>query len=105
VRRVKGYAVRNEPLPPQPTEVAMDGYLPVGYEAGPRGSEAQPVTPEELGRRIAEREEDPPPAHPLISGVYSFPWYSETLPAWVLLSLGASAVCALLRATLLFKPW
>jgi hypothetical protein len=105
VRRVRGYALRDEPLPPQPSEVPMDGYLPVGYEAGPRGSEAVPVTTEELGRRVADRQEDPPPAHPLISGVYSFPWYSETLPAWVLLSLGACAVCALLQATLMFKPW
>lgn len=105
VRRVKGYALRDEPLPPQPSEVPMDGYLPVGYEAGPRGSETVPVTPEELGRRITERQEDPPPARPLVSGVYSFPWYSETLPVWVLLSLGACAVCAMLQGTLMFKPW
>jgi hypothetical protein len=105
VRRVKGYAIRDEPLPPQPNEVPMDGYLPVGFEARPRGSESVPVTTEELGRRMTERQEDPPPAHPLISGVYSFPWYSETLPVWVLLSLGACAVCALLQGTLVFKPW
>jgi hypothetical protein len=115
VRKVKSYGLSDEPLPPQPKELPLDGYVPVGYEPLPppkvtvgetSSMKADVSATTEFERRLVERrEETPPPERPLMSGVYTFPWYPETLPAWILLSLGGVAVFGLLQATLAWKPW
>src|SRR5262249_20133738 len=97
-KMVKGYRIADEPLAARPTEVPEDGYLPVGYEpVAPQkdaGDEVAPA-PEDPGmisdferRYHRTAEEAPPPAYPLFSGVYSFPFYATSVIAWVVLSLG-----------------
>ena len=38
-----------------------------------------------------------PPAHPLLQGVYDFPWYQTSLPRWGLLSFLFMLVAALVQ--------
>lgn len=37
---------------------------------------------------LEARKPPPPPRLPLLTGVFSFPWYWRTFPIWVLMSLG-----------------
>jgi hypothetical protein len=67
--RVKGYDVSPEMPPARPKEVPLDGTPPV-----------------ELTRTAPEGE-TPLPAHPLMSGVFTFPWYPSNLGVWGLLTL------------------
>jgi hypothetical protein len=46
------------------------------------------------------RAEPPPPPHPFFSGVYTFPWYIQTVPNWIALTLGLLVVGGLLYALL-----
>jgi hypothetical protein len=43
----------------------------------------------QVRQRLAERErvELPPPPHPFFSGIYTFPFYSLSIPHWITLSL------------------
>ncbi|HMF12123.1 MAG TPA: hypothetical protein VKE94_07445 [Gemmataceae bacterium] len=103
---VKGYRLADEPLPAQPTELPLDGYVPVGYEAVPARKESETESAprpdsgmaSDFERRYSERDDEtPPPARPLVSGVYSFPWYASNLPVWIILALGGAAVCSLIH--------
>jgi hypothetical protein len=87
------------PLPnaeekPRPTP---DGPPPAGLPA-PRVSKIA----EELLQRP---EPPPPPAIPLFTGVYTFPWYLSTLKAWIWLTLGALAIGVGIQTTLRYWPW
>lgn len=94
---VYGLATEPEPAPPLPTELPVDGYAvaapessspPAAPDLGP-----EPPSPSELEMRLAERTpQAKPPAHPLFSGVWTFPWYPTTLRAWVWLAMGGLAV-------------
>ena len=45
--------------------------------------------PSALDLRIGRRPGQAlPPAMPLVTGVYTFPWYEMSMKAWLLLSLG-----------------
>jgi hypothetical protein len=77
--RVKGYTVSNEAPPPPPKEAPLDGYLPVGDEGGERAASVRP------------------PAHPFLEGVYTFPWYGESVLAWLMVALGLLAMGGLLQ--------
>jgi hypothetical protein len=108
-RRVKAYRLADEPPPNPPVEIPADGYIPVGYETIPAsGSSASSAgaTGTDFDQRFREKpvDEDPPPANPLFSGVYSFPWYAGNIPAWLLLTFGGVALCGLIQLMLMFKP-
>jgi hypothetical protein len=115
---VTGYKVSSEPPPPTPKELPLDGYVPVGYEPIPlkepipegersRAQEHAQSLPEpsEFEKRLAVKsEEAPPPPLPLVSGVYTFPWYRSTLPAWVILSVGGIALNGLIQLAIAMVP-
>jgi hypothetical protein len=117
-RRVKGYQLSDEPPPPLPKELPLDGYVPVGYEPIPlkepipegeptRAQEQAASLPEPSAfeKRLAERTREPlPPPMPLVSGVYSFPWYPSTLPAWIVLSVAGVALNGLIHLTISMVP-
>ena len=108
----KGYRVSNEPLPSAPTELPLDGYVPIGYEKIPAQKETEggPTSPEDTGmisdfeRRYSQRvEATSPPARPLINGVYSFPLYPCNLPVWSLLALAGIVICSLIQVCLVLE--
>jgi hypothetical protein len=117
---VDGYAVAPEPVPNRPVEIPLDGYAPVGYETVPvhhdaeeeeqilknRAEARELPAPSRLQMQLAERSKPAPaPDNPLVSGVYSFPFYNTVLPAYVKLSLGFAASGGLFLAARLFLPW
>jgi hypothetical protein len=64
----------------------------------------EPAAPEEpdratkLAMELRERKPPaPPPPWPLFSGVYTFPWYEQSLKAWVWLSFGGLVLGFLVR--------
>jgi hypothetical protein len=108
-RQVKGYRLKDEPSARPPVEMPADGYIPVGYEAIPASSglgEQGGTIGSDFDQKFREKpaDEDPPPAKPLISGVYSFPWYPDHIPAWLLLSLGGIVLCGLIQLMIKFSP-
>jgi len=66
---VEGYEVNPAEPPAAPKEVPLDGAPPI--EA----------------RRIPSEPERPLPDHPLLNGVFTFPWYVSNLGVWGLLTL------------------
>lgn len=79
--------------PPLPHEI--EAY---GIAAEPSSPAASPPPPvesqpdwfaDQVRQHIAERERalPPPPPHPLLSGVYSFPWYPQCMGHWLALAL------------------
>jgi hypothetical protein len=114
-KTVRGYRLADEPPPSLPKELPQDGYVPVGYEPMPIKQQSEDEaaslpTPDtgmasDFSRRYSQRVDDtpPPPARPLVSGVYSFPWYPTNLPVWVVLALAGDAICALIHVCLGLK--
>jgi hypothetical protein len=106
----KGYRVSDEPLTNAPKELPLDGYVPVGYEPNETLDDARgepaPDSPmiSDFEHRYSQRvEETPPPARPLFSGVYSFPWYLDNLPVWSVLAMAGVAICSLIQVCLGLK--
>ena len=66
-------------------------------EKGEDRSPQEPVSEREL-RLLAPREPEYEPAHPLLEGVYTFPWYGDTMKSWVgrgcgeLIAIGAKGM-------------
>lgn len=87
-----------EEPPPRPKETPLDGYLPVGADAEEDEAERDADRPRREGRTgrrdraEAPREVPEPPAHPFLQGVYTFPWYSSSLGAWLVLAGGFLAL-------------
>jgi hypothetical protein len=81
-----------EPPSRPPAETPLDGYNAIGVE--PPSPDDPKAPPEEfhlspLEKMLRERASpDPPPAWPLFSGVYLFPWYGTSLGYWLALALG-----------------
>jgi hypothetical protein len=102
----------------RPAVVPLDGFNPIGVDLPPPEAEPQPdpddppadaAPPQgrsKIARELLQRPEPPPPpAFPLFSGVYTFPWYLCTLKAWLWLTLGGFIIGCGLRATLQHWPW
>jgi hypothetical protein len=91
--------------------VPLDGYAPVGSDAPPPDviaeSALEEASPIKLSRfqmwLMNRRQPDPPPAYPMISGVFHFPWYPAMLGPWIYLTLLAFPFCLLLR--MLVATW
>jgi hypothetical protein len=98
---VYGLAADNAtpPRPPKPTPATeYDGYALKAMD--PAESKRPPLpdvaAPSEFEMKLARPPRRPDaPRRPLLSGVYTFPWYPHCRTAWVLLSLGMTAVGAL----------
>ena len=90
----------NEPPPERHSEHGMN--------AGPHESDDEPVPDKPRSRIEAMLDEDtpppPPPRYPLWSGVYTFPWYTTTLKAWIWLSLAGMAEGTLFRLMMSVRP-
>jgi hypothetical protein len=110
--REEGYALSPEPPPPRPREVPLDGCPPVGAETEPsmeapasdKRTTRRGVRADRSTRHLGSRELPRPPAHPFLEGVYTFPWYSKSLPPWLLLSLGLLAMGGILLVLLSLWP-
>lgn len=83
-------ATEEAPAAPPPVEVPLDGYAPVDAPLPPL---PPPDLPEasNLEKRLAERTPQVKPlTHPLLEGVYTFPFYQRSAKAWLWLTLGAA---------------
>jgi hypothetical protein len=82
-------------------------------DAGPEAEKPPPTPALELEKEHIEREiklrervpPNPPPALPLVSGVYTFPLYDTSQPAWLAVALGALGTGGLLRLMLTLWPF
>jgi hypothetical protein len=116
---VEGYALASEE-PPRQLDIPLDGFAPVGYETVPirqdageeelikknRAEARELPTPSKLQMQLEERSKPKPaPDLPLVTGVYSFPFYSTTLSAYTKLSLGFAVTGGLFLAARVFLPW
>jgi hypothetical protein len=50
----------------------------------------------------ARPEEPPPPPLPLVSGVYSFPWYATSRKPWLWLTLGLLALGGIVQLQMVY---
>ncbi len=109
----EAYAVHPEAAPSAPVPLPLDGNDPV---SGPRSpGVARDESPAETERAAARRKllvekllrprEPDPPAHPLWTGVYTFPWYPSSMKAWIYLSLTGLVLGAFVRGMLLTWPF
>lgn len=104
----EGYGLAPEQPVTRPP-VPLDGHLPVGadrplseeFGAAEPPSEGGPESPVRLSRferwLMDRRRPEKPPAAPLFSGVYEFPWYPSIAGVWIALTAGGYAFCLLLR--------
>jgi hypothetical protein len=94
-----------EPLP-----LPLDGYLPIGTEPPakpPPGEATRDYSGmETIERRLPRgRENMVPPRVPLWSGVYTFPWYQESLRPWAYLTFLGLVLGFLLHWQMLMWPF
>jgi hypothetical protein len=87
----EGYGIAAEepaappPAAPPPAAPPLDGYTPVGRDAA--AVDDEPAAEGDRPRRSRIGAAPPtPPRLPLISGVYTFPWYANCLPAWIVVA-------------------
>jgi hypothetical protein len=81
--------------PPARPPADSDEELPrmIDEELPPQRPAAPEFTRSRLEEEIAAGREEPrPPRHPLVTGVYSFPFYSTNVRPWLELCVGALAV-------------
>jgi hypothetical protein len=124
---VQGYGVSQEeelPAPEPEPAVEVDSRAPIPTPDGPvdgydLSGEALPALPGEeeekarlaslyapsrFAERLELREEVRPPALPLVTGVYTFPWYSLSMPHWGLVALGLTLELAVVQFLLSIAP-
>ena len=66
-----------------------------------------PVSEAAVNRELSMRERsdgDPPPASPLFSGVFNFPWYDTSNGPWLAVACGLLATGIGLRGLVQFFP-
>jgi hypothetical protein len=106
---VESYGLKEEELPPRSAPIPLDGEEPIGLAPEPPAATAPGEEKEKWGpseavaektfkKRLAQpREPIPPPAHPLLDGVYTIPLQAGLLVPWVYLTLGVLVMGMLLR--------
>jgi hypothetical protein len=114
---VEGYGLAgDEPLPPPPTTRHLEdaetlGIQPEEDDRPGKEDSGKAVHPGTVVGEITAREaelvgpspEPPPPARPLWSGVYQFPWYPQTAGAWLVLAVLTLATLALVKIQ--YETW
>jgi hypothetical protein len=96
---VDGYDLADEPPATPPSEPPLDGSPAVGMEALPvqdapdvplsEGNEQPTPFTDKLEYQLAIPSQLPPrPERPVVSGVYTFPWYASSRRALVMLWIG-----------------
>src|SRR5207245_1248861 len=107
------YAVMTQATPQPPAPVPSGPPLEAaqeGYAVAPPAERAelpQPATKEQTKfeeQLAAPRLPPPPPRRPLVTGVYTFPFYKTSLTALCILSLGFFGEAVLFRALLACWP-
>jgi hypothetical protein len=79
-------------LPPFPEDDPVADKIPAGRKA--------------LAEELEKREPPPPlPSWPLLSGVYTFPWYGTSVTAWLLLAFGLLLMGIVLGLQIRFSPF
>jgi hypothetical protein len=110
---VEGYALAPEGLLPEIEEPPPKWVLEQPYEVqteatasiGTPDATVKPSAAAAFERSLYERtDRDPPPRWPLISGVYTFPWYPTSLRAWLGLTIGNMALAGIFRVMGVFFP-
>lgn len=111
---VEAYGLTTDPEPLRtPVRVEEEASRPIitpegevhGYDLDDEEPARPPPAekPEEWLQKRVERL--PPPEMPLVSGVYSFPWYATSVQAWLKLSGGFFVVGALARTLIALWPF
>jgi hypothetical protein len=94
IERTENYDLDQEQEPPAPAPMPLDGWQPVGMaepeeEAGPDLAAKADRAVSQLEQRMAQKPPRPyRPRWTFFSGVWSFPFYSETQRPWLWLSFG-----------------
>jgi hypothetical protein len=115
---VEGYGVSADPPlspPPEkkkprkdffPEEEADKAYeMTTPAEPEPDAEREPPVPLPEPDERFMDRTPvKPPPKHPLLEGVYNFPWYRESLRRWFWLTLMVGLVLLLVQGLIATFP-
>jgi hypothetical protein len=113
---VEGYGMSADtpPSPPPEKKKRRKDYFPEEeadkpYEmttpAEPDADREPPVPLPEPDERFMNRTPvKPPPKHPLLEGVYNFPWYRESLRRWVWLTLMVGLVLLLVQGLIAVFP-
>src|SRR5262249_58502688 len=92
-------------VPPPPKDPPQDSYRPADEDLPPERPKLDIPPPSRLQEQIDRRREvPPPPAHPLINGVWTFPWYRRNLPPWIVISLGFAVLVVIFQTFLSFWP-
>lgn len=93
---VEGYGVQDVEAPPPVLSLLGSG----------EGTNGTPPPGQPGRKRKRQRISPPPPPRwPLVSGVYTFPWYPSSLKVWIWLSLGLMFVGGLARGLQLAVFW
>jgi hypothetical protein len=101
------------PGEPPPVLTPLDGYDPVGLDPLPPEERSATADAERLGSAVSDfekrllqpRKPEPVPALPLVSGVFSFPFYESSLGALAALAVGGLALGICVRGMLAFWPF
>ena len=112
---VAGYSVVEveEKPPPRPSyvEPVPDPYTLTEPEPESTALPPEPTVLERekahIEREIKLRERippNPPPAIPMFSGVFTFPFYETSLKAWLWLTLGGLVTGGIARVVLMLNP-
>ena len=105
---VEGYEVADEGAgrPKRPGSPALTNEAPPPPRE-PEQARETAVKPEALARELELRERHAPgpePTHPLLQGVYEFPWYGSSVGAWLVLTLGGTGLGVAIRALVQLFP-
>lgn len=99
--REEGYTLSSEQPPLRPKVEPLDGNPPVGVRPepreGPEGGAPEGDGPRRARRTPTPAEQPRPPAHPFLEGVYTFPWYGESVIPWLMVAIGLLAMGGLLQ--------
>jgi hypothetical protein len=110
---IERYEFNSEEPARPPDLTPLDGYDPVGLEPLPPEERSATADAERLGRTVSDfekrllqpRKPEPVPALPLVSGVFSFPFYESSLKAWLWLAVGGLALGMCLRGLVIYWPF
>src|SRR5262245_13044095 len=109
---VEGYGLAKEAPPPEEKREARKNLLPEEDTSPiemteeeeappPEGNEPLPPVAEPDERELNRIQVSPPPAHPMLQGVYNFPWYRANVVRWIWLCVILSAIILLVQVMII----